>query len=201
MKRLAIGGVVLAITLFVSCSTQPSYWTPIIKPDVLELYLVDNKPVARYLLHDISRSHLDIRAIWLFMRANPELGKTLTIEVCSPGGEAFAALRTVGLLDEMRSEGFYIITKCNALAASAGFLIFESGDKRMANKSCLLMWHKATSFFLPDKDLAAIQYAADRRISERCRISVEIIEGNIAYDNWWISGWMALELGLADEIY
>ena len=211
-SRLFIGGIVVAfLFLFISCQTVPTYkhLTVLEKPACLNLYLVGDEIRAEYLMYDVSASHNDLHAIYMWMLTNPEYGKKLTIEIASPGGEAMAALRAVSIMDLMQQDGFFITTQCNCMAASAGFLIFQAGTHRRVSDACMLMWHHAQIPWpwglTPEAQeyLKALDDNMAKRIAERTGISASIILAHIdsGTGNWWITGRMAVEMGLADEMY
>lgn len=71
------------------------------------------------------------------------VGPELTVEISSPGGDAFTA---VAMYNGLRASGKEITTRVMGVAASAASLIFMAGDKRVMPKNTHLMVHNPSTW-------------------------------------------------------
>jgi ATP-dependent protease ClpP protease subunit len=152
----------------------------------------------------------DFRAISHYMYTRPEIKKFI-VEIHSPGGNVLNAWRIVGILEEMRSRGIEIETRCYGMALSAGAILLIAGDQgsRFVNAHAEIMLHKIWQFAVfeiadPDSSedktntLKHFQANINAFISERTKITAEEMNDKTFKRNWWISGKEALVHGVAD---
>ena len=57
----------------------------------------------------------------------------------------FSFLSIVSRIEELRSKGYEIITKCYGLAASGAFVIFVTGNKRISQAHSRFMIHQPSA--------------------------------------------------------
>jgi ATP-dependent Clp protease protease subunit len=67
--------------------------------------------------------------------------KTITIKLCSGGGDETAALAIVG---KMRSSKCKIVVEAFGTVASAATLILAAGHERRYSRFCQFMWHESS---------------------------------------------------------
>jgi len=146
-----------------------------------------------------------------YLGIHPEI-KKLVIELHSPGGSVFDAWRIVGYIDQIRSTGVKISTKCYGFAASAGFILFVAGDigERYVSPWAELMTHKVWTFSMfklndPDNSedetnlLKHLQANINSFIAARTKLDVNTLEDKTYKKDWWITGKQAVEdYGVAD---
>jgi len=174
----------------------------------------DGPPVGYVKIIDIN--HEWFKDITQYIEVHPEIQK-LIVEIHSPGGSVMDAWRIVGYIDELRSRGIEIETKCYGYAASAGFMLFVSGDigKRFVSPWAELMTHKVWTFGMfhianPDTSedetnlLKHFQTNINNFILTRVNqdaitpMTREMIEDNTYKRDWWVTGKEAVDLGVAD---
>ena len=178
------------------------------KPFGLNIVYSDGKLAGYYLLSDIRPTMLD--QVKRYMFEHPEIGK-LIIEVHSPGGSVMGAWRMVGMIEEMRTRGIKIETRCYGLAASAGGILLIAGDigSRFVNPHSHIMIHKVWSFSMfsvadPDSSedktdmLKHFQKNINDFFAARTNITVEELNSKTFHKMWWLTGREAVELGVAD---
>ena len=134
------------------------------------------------------------------------------VEIHSPGGALFDAQRIVNIMLEWQSKGNIIETRLYGIAASAGFYIFQAGNKRLVSPNADLLWHEIRTiegWGLPrvmtpsDKEQEAkvfrhLQDIRNNWLATRCKLTKEKIDELIKYKDWWMSGKQAIEFGFAD---
>lgn len=101
----------------------------------------DNKPPTLSIFEDIG--FWGVQAKDFLASLSAVEGPALTVEISSPGGDAFAA---VAMYNGLRASGKEITTKVMGVAASAASLIFMAGDKRIMPKNTHLMVHNPSAF-------------------------------------------------------
>lgn len=132
--------------------------------------------------------------------------KPIKLIINSPGGDVYAAL---GLIDVMDNSITPIHTICYGHAMSAGFFIFLKGHERYTGKLATFMYHDISSYY--EESVTTLK----REIKE-CERLVEIVDdivvknSNIQLDyldnikehhiNKYFTAQEALELGIVDEI-
>jgi len=137
--------------------------------------------------------------------------KKVIIEIHSPGGSLFNAWRIKGMIDEAISNGIRVETRLYGIAASAGFLIFVSGQDRVTTPTAECMWHELiTGEWLAiktpsDKEdeakiLRHLQDVANSFISGKSTMSKDELDAKIRKKEFWISGKEAFELGFATRL-
>jgi ATP-dependent protease ClpP protease subunit len=148
-----------------------------------------------------------------YLNRHPELPRKIIIEVDGPGGEVFGGWRSVNIILN-NWDKYEIETHLLGVAASAHFLIFQAGEKRVMSERATCMWHLAsyaewisinTAASLNDKKemMDQIQNSADHWLAERSgKMTFEEIQAKIK-DNrigWWFGGKEALTAGFADGL-
>lgn len=131
-------------------------------------------------------------------------GKTLTVEINSPGGDVFAAL---AMYNALRASGKEIVAKVMGVAASAASLVFMAGDKRVMPKNTHLMVHNPWSFAVGNADelretaetLDKIGASLKATYAARSGMKDEDVDAMLAKDTW-LSADESLEMGLATEV-
>jgi len=138
--------------------------------------------------------------------------KQAVIDIHSPGGPLFEGQRIIGLIRDWQKQGGTVTTKAHAMAFSAGFLVFISGDIRLVDEFAELMWHEILSYSgfgftistPSDKEqegkiMRHLQDVLHRYLSTRCKLSKEEIDQKVSKrQEWWMSGKQAVEFGFAD---
>jgi ATP-dependent protease ClpP protease subunit len=66
-----------------------------------------------------------------------------TLEIMSPGGDAVTTHAIVNRIKELKEQGHIIDTRSNGAAFSAGALFWLMGDKRIAHRGDMFMFHQA----------------------------------------------------------
>jgi ATP-dependent protease ClpP protease subunit len=138
----------------------------------------------------------------------------VVIEMHSPGGNMWDALRIIGIFKEWQAQGKVIGTKVNGFAASAGFMLLAAGSPghRMANSQALIMWHEIiVSRFFDMGDAAAKEDEAERLryfqdnsnewLASVSDLSKQEIDDKIHKQELWMTGKQALEYGFVDSVY
>jgi ATP-dependent protease ClpP protease subunit len=147
-----------------------------------------------------------------YVYRHPEY-KHVVMEIFSPGGSLLGAWKIVGLMDQAKSRGITVETRCYGFAASAGFLIFVNGTigHRMVNPMAEFMWHELWSFtFLkvetPSKkeDEAEVfrhlQDTGHNWLVTRCtkELTKEELDSWVRHKDKWMNGADMMEAGFAD---
>ncbi len=173
----------------------------------MDVFVDDQVEYGYFLLTEIDAG--EIKEFFDYLYHNKI--KRATIEIYSPGGSLFSAWRIVGIIESWKAKGVEVKTVVNGLAASAGFLIFLSGDEREMNTYGEIMWHELRTFaFLKisspadtedeAKVLRHLQSVASNYISTKCKLSKEEIDELVYKKELWISGKEALEYGFATKL-
>lgn len=145
-----------------------------------------------------------------YMYRHPEF-KKLTVRLYTGGGSVMDAWEAVGIIEEMRTRGIKISTRCYGLAASAGVILLVAGDEgdRWVSKHAEIMMHKVWSFSMfkldtPDsaedtaETLKHFQKNINSYIISRSKLTKEKIEECIFKRDFWMTGEQAVQFGLAD---
>lgn len=179
-------------------------------------YLIsrDGTLCLRYRLGDVEGFVVqDLVEISDYISAHPGMVDRLVIDILSPGGSLFHAWDIVGLFGELRSKGVTIETRCRGFAASAAFLIFASGDERIASPSAEFMWHELRSWaFFEEKNPSRLEDQARiyRHLQDTTnnhlvkvsggKVKKAFLDESVDKDELWLTGAEMLELGLADRL-
>ena len=155
---------------------------------------------------------VQFRGVSQYLYTHPEFTK-LVVEIHSGGGSVMDAWRIVGIIEEMRSHGIAVETRCYGMALSAGGIIFIAGDigKRFVSPHAEIMIHKVYTFSMfevSDADSAEdkaellrhLQKNINKLFEERTNLTSEVINEKSAYKMWWIVGKEAIEHGVADGL-
>jgi len=141
-----------------------------------------------------------------------KFSKTVIIELHSPGGAYFDAVRIVGIMRTYESKGWIVQTEVHGLAASAAFLIFEAGspDHRLANSTAEFMWHEISIAMCniytsaTSKDLTTVlkhlQDEANQFIADHCDLTKKEIDNRIYKQEFWFNGETGLKNGTVDHL-
>ena len=135
----------------------------------------------------------------------------VVMDILSGGGSLFIAWDVVGVMAELKAAGIMVETRCRGFAASAAFLIFASGQDRVASKTAEFMWHEAKSFAMFDeknpsklRDEARIvrhlQDTANHHLASVSKVSKEFLDKSIDKDELWYTGADMLKYGFADRL-
>lgn len=131
---------------------------------------------------------------------------TITIHINSVGGSLYGGLAIYNRLKNMTPR---IITVIDALAASAGGLIFQAGSTRKVNSASNMMIHAASAFIFGDynsrelkditKQLDAGTKAAVNALAESSGNSPEMVRAWVERETWY-TGQEIIDAGFADEM-
>ena len=124
----------------------------------------------------------------------------------SPGGSIYA---TLGLINTMELSKTPIYTYCIEKAMSGGFLIFCSGDKRIAHPDASLMWHDMSYMnhgplkqHKEDSEwYTRLMKTLTRKVFKNTRITEEQLEN--VYEkkkDWYMTGEEANKLDVCTEL-
>lgn len=162
----------------------------------------DNKPAVLSIFDEIG--FWGVQAKDFVAELGKVQGKSLTVEINSPGGDVFAAL---AMYNALRTSGKEIVTKAMGVAASAASLVFMAGDKRIMPKNTHLMVHNPWSFAAGNADelretaetLDKIGASLKATYAARSGMKDEDVAAMLAKDTW-LSADESLEMGLATEV-
>ena len=130
----------------------------------------------------------------------------ITIHINSVGGDLYAGIAIYNRLKALNAE---IITENDALAASAGSIIFQAGNTRRVNSSSVVMVHQASLMlfgYYDAKDLK--QYIKNLDAANKAAINIyadstgrdtDSIRALVLAETW-MTGEEAVEKGFADEV-
>jgi len=135
----------------------------------------------------------------------------VVMDILSPGGSLFVAWDVVGIMSELKAAGVKVETRCRGFAASAAFLIFASGQDRVASRTAEFMWHECKSFaFFDEKNPSKlrdearifrhIQDTANSYLASVSKVSKEFLDKSIDKDELWWTGAEMLKMGFADRL-
>lgn len=165
-------------------------------------------PKGYYLLGEIEST--EIRQFFEYLDGHGI--KVAVIEIHSPGGALFSALRIVGLIRNWQKSGGKVEMRLYGMAFSAGFYIFTAGDVRLVDEYASLMWHEIQSFggfgvkveTPSDKEdeakiLRGLQDVSHAYLATRGKLSKKEIDQRVAKrQEWWMTGAEAVKFGFAD---
>lgn len=143
-----------------------------------------------------------------FLKDLDELGTkdNITVHINSVGGDLYAG---IAIYNRLKGLGANIITINDGLAASAGSIIFMSGNERRVNSGSNLMIHGAAGFMcgyyqMQDLQTAAKQLEAHNRaginiyVETTGRTEKEI--KSMVTEETWMTGQEAVDEGFATEV-
>lgn len=130
--------------------------------------------------------------------------KRITVKINSPGGDVFEAQAIHNIL---KTHGAEIITRNDALSASAATIINEAGNKRQAFSNSILMYHNPWTYSYGEaKDLRKTADMLDtvketiiNVYEKKAKMEREEIS-SMMDDETWLTAQEALERGFIDEI-
>ena len=172
----------------------------------------DGKKYVNYEMAGVDGSVLDdMIMIRNYVSEHPGEIKLVVMDILSGGGSLFIAWDVVGVMSELKAEGVVVETRCRGFAASAAFLIFASGQDRVASPTAEFMWHEAKSFAMFDeknpsklRDEARIfrhlQDTANNHLAGLSKASKEFLDKSIDKDELWLTGAEMVEMGFADRL-
>jgi ATP-dependent protease ClpP protease subunit len=185
------------------CHTKPDFGLMEAKPDrQMDLpwgtRLVGGK--LHMIIENVSASQ--VQEFFEYVYWHPQF-KHVVIEIHSPGGSLLNAWKIVGLMDEAKSKGVTVETRCYGFAASAGFLIFVNGNigLRFVNPTAELMHHELWSFKFFDlaspskkEDEAEVfrhlQDTVHNWLVTRCtkEITKDELDNWVRHKDYWMNG-------------
>lgn len=190
------------------CHYLPTF-EPMIVNKWTKIKEVDDEKVLYYYLTEIPTNEL--RDSFEYALKNGI--KKVLIEIHSYGGSIYHAYRNVSLIEQYKKLGIDVETRVSGLAASAGFLIFMTGEKRLMSERAMIMWHEVQSirFFFggsisietpSDKEEEAriLRFLNDNPqdyIAERCNLSKEELDVLVKKRELWVRSDKAIEYGFA----
>ena len=129
----------------------------------------------------------------------------LDIYIDSPGGNVIEGMK---MIDHIHMLQEIVVVNCFAeFAASMAFIIFQSCDNRLISPSGILMQHQMSLGIKGDLQnlknyLAMIDDINDSlTIAQAERLSLSVDEfNNKVVNDWWISGFSAKKLNVADNL-
>ena len=196
------------------CHTQPDFKLKESPPEnAMDLpygvQLVDGK---LYYVVDAISGHT-VAKFFKYLYWHPEFTH-IVMEVHSYGGSLIEAWKVIALMDEAKKRGVVIETRCYAMAASAGFLIFVNGTlgERVVSRTAELMTHEIWSLAwlkveTPSKkeDEAKVmrhfQDTIHNWLVTRCTkdVTKDQIDEWVRHKDYWVNGAETIELGFAER--
>jgi len=147
------------------------------------------------------------RDITDYLSWHPEIKKVIA-ELHTGGGSIMDAWRSVGIIREMQSRGVHVEMRVYGLAASAGVILLVAGDTRLVSNNAEIMIHKIWTFTMfdvktPDSSqdqadvLKHFQDNINQFLRDRTDLTDDQLDNKIFKKDWWMTGKMAIELGIA----
>ena len=149
---------------------------------------------------------------WLGDEITPGLFKSeleqhpgdLTVWICSPGGDVFAASQIYTMLRNHKGK---ITVKIDALAASAASVVAMSGDETFISPTGMLMVHDPACFASENKAdmekaikiLEEVKESIINAYEQKCHLSRSKI-AKMMSEETWLNAKKALQLGFVDGI-
>ena len=194
------------------CHTVPDFKLKETPPDNKYVYPLNEIKIvgdrAYFIIDTVSSER--VQTFFRYVLWHPEV-KTVVLEIFSPGGAMFHGYKIVGMMQEMKSKGYIVETKCYGFGVSAGFLIFTSGTKghRFISRIAEGMWHELITFEMfkvsgpSDKEDEAIvlrhlQDGANAWLASVSNLTKEDLDAKIRKQEFWMNGEQAIEYGFAD---
>lgn len=149
---------------------------------------------------------------WLGDEITPGLFKSeleqhpgdLTVWICSPGGDVFAASQIYTMLRNHKGK---ITVKIDALAASAASVVAMAGDETFISPTGMLMVHNPACFASGNKAdmekaikiLEEVKESIINAYEQKCHLSRSKI-AKMMSEETWLNAKKALQLGFVDGI-
>lgn len=183
------------------------------KPYCMEVVEEDGQLVAYLLVTEIDKSTSEkFREISQYLYRHPEF-KKFVMEIHSPGGSVMSAWRIIGIIEEMRSHGIMVETRCYGMAASAGGILLIAGDvgHRYVSPHAEIMMHKVWQFSMfdvadPDSSedktniLKHFQENINKFFEERTNLKEDFINEKTYHKMYWFTGREAIKHKVADHL-
>ena len=134
--------------------------------------------------------------------------KPIEILLNTPGGIVYEMMGSPPLMDEMKRQGYTIITTCTGYAFSCGSIILSMGSKRRMYKYSTVLIHKISSGMWGSYDDLKVSFEECKRLEgmledilvENTKIPKDLLLNKCGQGNWYISANDALSLGIVDEV-
>ena len=128
----------------------------------------------------------------------------MTVWICSPGGDVFAASQIYTMLRNHKGK---ITVKIDALAASAASVVAMSGDETFISPTGMLMVHDPACFASGNKAdmekaikiLEEVKESIINAYEQKCHLSRSKI-AKMMSEETWLNAKKALQLGFVDGI-
>ena len=129
--------------------------------------------------------------------------KYIRITLSTPGGSILEKI------EKLKSKGYIVHTHCKSMAASCGFVLFVSGNKRTISPFGFLLNHQGSSMMsgtVRDMEISLeLTKKLEKQINDYIRTNTELSEDEIqrpyrTNTDIWYTAQEALELKLASEI-
>lgn len=139
-------------------------------------------------------------------RANE--GKTITLQINSPGGSVFHGLALYDTLRTLSKQGHPIVTVARGYAASMGSLLFLAGDTRLIGAEAMVMFHNLSAgtggdLYTMEEDVKffkKLNKRLDSIVTKRTKVSSEMLREKTRKRDWWIGSAEAVKLGVAHSV-
>ena len=135
--------------------------------------------------------------------------KYIRITLSTPGGSIFALFGLLEKIEKLKSKGYIVHTHCKSMAASCGFVLFVSGNKRTISPFGFLLNHQGSSMMggtVRDMEISLeLTKKLEKQINDYIRTNTELSEDEIqrpyrTNTDIWYTAQEALDLKLASEI-
>ena len=197
-----------------TCHTVPDFKLKEVSPENKYEYPLSGISImgdtAYYVIQNIHAGQ--VQTFFNYVAWHKEV-KKISLEIFSLGGSLFDGYKIVGMMQEMKTRGYIIETRCYGFGASAGFLIFASGTKghRFISRIAEGMWHELITFEMfkvsgpADKEdeakvLRHLQDGANEFLSSVSNLTKEEIDSLIRKQEFWMNGLQAVTFGFADGL-
>ncbi len=152
---------------------------------------------------------VDVASVNIFLfdlKAAEAEGSTVFVDINTPGGSVIDGMRMGKAIEDSPAE---IVCVVDGFAASMGFYLLESCDKRVMTSRSLLMGHEPSGGDAGQPRehenalalMKALNHALATHIARRSTLSVReyeaLIEGG---RELWLTDTMALEMGFVDQV-
>lgn len=135
-------------------------------------------------------------------------GKTITLNLFSPGGSVLHGLVLYDTLRTLSSQGHKVVTITRGYAASMGSLIFLAGDVRLIGAEALVMFHSLSagtggSLHDMEDDLEfykRLNKRLDGIVVSRTKITKATLAENTKKRDWWLDSKESVKYGVAHDI-
>jgi len=144
----------------------------------------------------------------------------ITIQFCSPGGEAIAGMRLFDFILDLRARGHKVTTEAWGYAASMAGILLQAGTVRRCGAESWILIHQITAAVRGkigeiDDEVEFIHKMGDRVLDIFATRAREAAENGTAKKalsraqfakrwerkDWWLSSKEALEFGVVDEVF